>query len=163
MGSEPWLDFANLDRHSPVLRCPANRDDRSLDQWAAPDYDLDYVLAASLYIDPSYLDPALPEKAWRTRSGFGPPPMSIAAFPSQKGQQFELFVWHSWGRELRPRDDTTRLEYFSSVRPGSVLFMDGHADLVAVRDAVAPVDRYPIWPIHPFGTTPGGILGRDLK
>ena len=164
MDSEPWLDFANLERHSPILRCPANRDDRLLDEWAVPDGDLDYVMAASLYVDPSYFDPGLPEQTWRARSGFGPPPMSLAAFPAQKGQQFEHEVWHSWGREIRPPDDTLgRLEYYGAVRPGSVLFMDGHVDLVAVRDAVAPVDRYPIWPIHPFGTTPGGILGRDLK
>jgi hypothetical protein len=157
---ERFLDSAGLSRGSAVLRCPANPPD---ERQTLPDGDFDFVVSASLHAHPRYFSDPDPEE-WRLRSGYAPQFVSSAAFPGQKVGVFEAEVWHGWGEvDLVPGQNVDSLEYFRSLRPGSVWFLDGHATLLHARDALPYVNRYPIWPIMPFGTTVNGIAGRDSR
>lgn len=158
LASERWLDWMGEGPTAEVLYCPQNR--RHPDDFreiCSPDY----VMSASVFAEISYLDPDLPDHQWRSRLGGRIQTVDTAVFPSDKVALHELFVWHSWKDAYCEGCPVGELEYTQSARPGSVWFVDGHAEQVRSADALPYVYRYPTWPHLPFSSTAHGFAGRD--
>lgn len=156
----PWLDFAGFDPLSETQYCPGNQ------LWphdlpTPSDYNSDFVLSASLFMEAAYADPNLPEEVWRSRLGAKVQRIGAAHYPSQKAGIMEYYVWHGWTESHGPWTDTVRLTYFRAERPGSVWFLDGHARPFHATEALPFVDRYDVWYSWPLSTTAWGIAGRD--
>ncbi len=158
----PWLDFAGLDPLSETQYCPGNQ------LWphdlpTPSDYNSDFVLSASLFMESAYANPDLSKDVWRNRLGAIVQPIGAARYPSQKAGIMEFYVWHGWKRSYsRSGDDVEAgLTYFASDRPGNVWFLDGHARPFHAREALPYVDRYDVWYSWPLSTTEWGIAGRD--
>lgn len=157
--STRWQQFTGFSSDSETMYCPAN-------QWhpdwyqnvAAPDY----VLSSSVYIDPSYLNPDIEYSVYSQRLGARTQRISTTRYPSSKAGVYELSVWHGWGGVFEPDVPVGDLSYWQSPQPGSVWFMDGHAEQIYEREGTRPINRYPIWSPMTFGTTKYGILGRDI-
>lgn len=155
LGSRPWLDFCGLSDSSTLRMCPGNPYLRS----GPPSIGAsDYLVSPSLLVRPDYLDPSSPKSSWSETAGAEVQRFSSASFPSGKAMVFEHIVWHG---ALSVPPNVNGLLYWQSEYPGSIGFMDGHANPVKARDAVSAVNRAPWWPRMPFGTTPWGIRGRD--
>ncbi len=157
--SDRWLEYTGFDRTTPTMYCPAN-------QWWPEMYSVhhapDYLITASSHARPEYLDPGLPTSLGWTRLGGQVQRMTRTRYPSAKAALYELAVWHGWRGVWVEGTEAGSLQYWQSRMPGSVFFIDGHAESVYERDGTRPLFRYPIWPYHTFGTTPHGILGRDV-
>ncbi len=156
---EPWLNWADIDHNAELLYCPSNQD------WPYPTgiSSPDFMLSASVFAETRHFDPDLPEEYWRSRLGAKVQRHSAAVFPDRKVGILEVFVWHGWPGTSCQGCPVQDLGYHSSPRPGSLWFLDGHADQIHARDALPYVRRYPIWPARPFGTTEWGIAGRDIQ
>jgi prepilin-type N-terminal cleavage/methylation domain-containing protein len=156
---EPWQSWAGLHKWSEVLYCSENQD------W--PDYPLgnsdpDFILSLSVYAEHRMFDPRAPESFWRGRLGAKVQRHSAAVFPDRKVAVIEHRVWHGWSGASCPGCPIAGLEYVNSERPGFLWFVDGHVEQVHGTDALHYVDRKPIWPRMPFGSTAMGIAGRDI-
>lgn len=157
---ENWLGYAGFDQSSETQHCPANSIRTDVGQPAA---DPDYRISSSFYIRPAYLEPTLPVSVWYRQLGAGAPKLHGVRFPSDKVSVFEQYVWHGWHGRWCEGCDIGDLSYYNTDRRGSILFVDGHGELRAAAEAVPPVNRYPIWPLSTYGTTPRGVLGQDFN
>ncbi len=157
--SENWQSYAGINSDAEFMYCPAN-------QWHPEEYENiaapDYILTSSGYIDPDYLSPDVDFNTYSRQLGAQVQRLSSTRYPSSKAGVFELFVWHGWRGIHEPGLPVGDLAYWQSPQPGSVWFIDGHVDQIYEKEATRPVYRYPIWSPFTFGTTPNGILGRDI-
>jgi type II secretory pathway pseudopilin PulG len=157
---EPWLSWSGLDEHSETLYCPASQEADELPRGVC---DPDYVLSASVFAESRYFDPDLPEAVWRSRLGAKVQRHGAAVFPDRKVGILEHRVWHGWPGSACIGCSVDYQFYYDSPRPGSLWFLDGHTDQIHAADALPYVNRWPIWPLMPFGTTEWGIAGRDIE
>lgn len=157
--SPPWEEHIGISSAAQFARCPSNHKSR-ITGGVARGYD--YILSASIYADPTYFAADLSRPQWEGRLGARVQRDDAVVFPALKAGIFEFDVWHAWNG-VYGYDDLTTLNYRYALGPGSVYFFDGHARSMHARDALPHVDRWPIWPDMPFGSTVDGVRGRDRR
>jgi len=150
---ERVLEYLWSSEQDRTWYCPANQRIKSGDDAI----NFDYVLSSSWYAASLYLDPAF--DSWQGELGSDLQRYPDLFFPASKAVMFEDSVWHGWGGSIG--GEVGSLQYYSSRRPGSVAYGDGSAGLQRACDALPHVNRWPIWPLQPFGTTAYGMAGRD--
>lgn len=155
-----WLEYTSLPANADIMYCPAN-------QWHPEAYSElpapDYVLSSSVFIQPRYLSSNLDFTTYSRSLGGQVQRASTTRFPSSKAGIFELFVWHGWRGFFELGLPVGDLAYWESRLPGSVWFIDGHVGQYYERQATRPMNRYPVWAPMTFGTTEGGLHGRDIE
>jgi len=156
-----WREIVDRPRKSPQWHCPDHQFQEPTEPITRDSTILgDYALSESMYMDPTYLDPSLPKSQWRSRFGARHNRVSDLIFPSSKVTAFEAKVWHAF--EGNADIDATYLFHFSSKGSASMWFSDGHAIQRPSREAVAGLNREPIWASVQLDTTPWGIRGIDF-
>jgi prepilin-type N-terminal cleavage/methylation domain-containing protein len=147
-------------RHTPgIYRCAAHPPEG---QDPIIDEILDFEVSQAFYMPPSAFQRAPDERPigllWAKAK---PQEIERSLFPAAKVLVFETYVWHAVPRNSNPALDGTSLSYITSPGRCSAGFVDGHARLLRVDDAVPAVSLGDVNPAQPLSTTRDGVLGRD--